>query len=259
MFKVFITSSAEKSISASAKLAEKLGTGLEISRLPGTERLDSDFDAILKDLKTELYGFNGDVTFHALFSGLSPASKDSAIMKIVEKRFQQSFTAGKLIKAENIVFHSGNRGMKNKPSDDYFVEHAISFWKEFIKRFEDDGIHATLENVSEYYPQVIKTVVDEVNSPYLNLTLDTGHANLTCDIDVSDWIKYFGKKLTHMHLHNNFKTNDDHAGFNFGTINFLRVFKTLKDENITPLLVLEIFNREQLIESLDIMKKFIPV
>ena len=50
------------------------------------------------------------------------------------------------------------------------------------------------------------------------------------------------------------KTNDDHAGFNYGTINFLRVFKTLKDENLSPLIVLEIFNREQLIESLEIMK-----
>ena len=254
MFKTFITSSVEKSISKSAKLAEELGTGLEVSRLPGTDRLDSDFDAILKDLTNELSGFKGPVTFHALFSGLNPASKDSAIQKIVEKRFQQSYIAGKLIKAENIVFHSGNKGMKNKPSDDYFVEHSIIFWKEFIKQFEDAGIHATLENVSEYYPQVTKTVVDEVNSPYLNLTLDTGHANLTCDIDPSEWIKFYGKKLTHMHLHNNMKTNDDHAGFNYGTINFLRVFKTLKDENLSPLIVLEIFNREQLIESLEIMK-----
>lgn len=255
MFKTFITSSVEKSISASARLAEKLGTGLEVSRLPKSDMLDNDFDGILKILTDELTGFNGAVTFHALFSGLNPASKDSAIQKIVEKRFQQSFVAGKLINAENIVFHSGNKGMKNKPSDDYFVEHSIIFWKEFIKQFEDADIHATLENVSEYYPQVTKTIIDEVNSPYLNLTLDTGHANLTCDIDVSDWIKFYGKKLTHMHLHNNMKTNDDHAGFNYGTINFLRVFKTLKDENINPLVVLEIFNKEQLIESLEIMQE----
>ena len=93
MFKTFITSSVEKTISKSAKLAEELGTGLEISRLPGTDRIDSDFDAILKDLTNELVGFNGPVTFHALFSGLNPASKDAAIQKIVEKRFQQSFIA----------------------------------------------------------------------------------------------------------------------------------------------------------------------
>lgn len=257
MYKKFITSSVEKSISKAAKLAEELGVGLEISRLPNSDKLDSDFEGILSCLKNELSGFKGEVTFHALFSGLNPASKDAAIQKIVEKRFQQSFIAGKSINAENIVFHSGNKGMKNKPSDDYFVEHSIIFWKEFIKQFEDADIHATLENVSEYYPQVTKTVVDEVNSPYLNLTLDTGHANLTCDIDPSDWIKFYGKKLTHMHLHNNSKTNDDHAGFNYGTINFLRVFKTLKDENLHPLLVLEIFNREQLIESLEIMNSLI--
>ena len=255
MFRTFITSSVEKSISASARLAEKLGTGLEVSRLPKSDMLDTDFDGILKILTAELAGFTGDVTFHALFSGLNPASKDAAIQKIVEKRFQQSFIAGKLINAENIVFHSGNKGMKNKPSDDYFVEHSIIFWKEFIKQFEDADIHATLENVSEYYPQVTKTIIDEVNSPYLNLTLDTGHANLTCDLDVSEWIKYYGKKLTHMHLHNNMKTNDDHAGFNYGTINFLRVFKTLKDEKLNPLVVLEIFNREQLTESLKIMQE----
>lgn len=257
MNKIFITSSVEKTISESARLAEQLGTGLEISRLPKMKLIDSDFDGILSELKNQLSGFSGDVTLHALFSGLNPASKDAAIQKIVEKRYRQSFIAGKLINAQNIVFHSGNKGLKNKPSDDYFVEHSIIFWKEFIKQFEDSGLHATLENVSEYYPQVIKTVVDEVNSPFLNLTLDTGHVNLTCNIDPSEWIKFFGKKLTHMHLHNNCKTNDDHAGFYNGSINFLKIFRTLKEENINPLLVLEIFNKEQLTESLEILRKFI--
>ena len=257
MNRIFITSSVEKSISESARLAEKLGTGLEISRLPNMNMIDSDFDGILSELTKQLEGFSGDVTLHAIFSGLSPAFKDAAIQKIAEKRYQQSFVAGKLINAKNIVFHSGNKGLKNKPSDDYFVEHAIIFWKEFIKQFEDSGVHATVENVSEYYPQVIKTVVDEVNSPYLNITLDTGHVNLTCNTDPSEWIKFFGKKLTHMHLHNNCKTNDDHAGFYNGTINFLRIFRTLKEENLNPLMVLEIFDREQMIESLEILRNFI--
>lgn len=257
MNNIFITSSVEKTIADAAKFAEKLGTGLEISRFPKMSLIDSDFDAILAELKNQLSCFDGDVTLHALFSGLNPASKDAEIQKVVVKRYQQSYIAGKLINAKNIVFHSGNKGLKNKPSDDYYIEHSVIFWKEFIKQFEDSGVNATLENVSEYYPQVIKTVVDEVNSPYLNLTLDTGHVNLTCNTDPSEWIKFFGKKLTHMHLHNNNKTNDDHAGFYNGTINFLKIFRTLKEENIKPLIVLEIFSKEQLTESLEILRAFL--
>lgn len=248
--KIFITSSVEDTIKKSADLAAELDTGLEISRLPGVKRIDDDFPAIIKDLQEQLEGFEGPRTFHGLFSDLNPACKDAAIKKIVEKRFQQSFEAAVAIRAESVVLHSGHKGMKHKISVANYIDNSIKFWKEYIKQFEDNGIYACIENVLEDSPDNLIKIVDEVNSPFLKVCLDTGHANLCSQIPASKWIKAYGDRLHHMHLHNNFKTNDDHAGFQYGCVNFLDVIESLKSQSFPPVIVFEMFNKKHIIESI---------
>lgn len=254
--KCLITSSVKKSVSEAADFAKILGTGLEISRLPNTDRLDDDFDGIISDLKNSVKDFDGDITLHALYSDLNPATKDAAIRKVVFRRYQQSFEAALAVKAQHVVFHSGHKGMKHKGSIEHYLKNSIIFWKEYIKQFEDNGITAVMENVLEDAPDNILHIVDEVNSPNLKICLDTGHANLCSDIPHAEWIKRYGKRLAHVHVHNNFKTNDDHHGIKNGTVNFLNVFETIKSEEISPYIVLEIFDEKELTESLEYLRKF---
>lgn len=252
--KYFITTSVEKNIAEAAKLAEELNTGLEISRLPGTNRLDSNFPEIVSELKNSIKNFTGEITLHGLYSDLNPATKDCAIKQIVEKRFQQSFEAALAVNAKHVVFHSGHKGMKHNVSITHYLENSIIFWKEYIKQFEDNGIIAVMENVLEDSPANLIHIIDEVNSPFLKICLDTGHANLCSEIPHCEWIKLYGNRLKHIHIHNNYKTNDDHSGITNGTINFLNIFQTLKEENISPYIILEIFNKKELIESLKILR-----
>lgn len=256
---ILITTSVESSIKQAAKLAEELGVGIEISRFPNMSKIDDDFDGILKEMRDSVKGFEGKITLHALFSDLNPGSKDAALKKIAEKRYQQSFQAALATGAKDMVFHSGHKGMKHRISVQNYLENSIKFWKEYIKQFEDNGITASIENVLEDAPDNLITIVDEVNSPNLKICLDTGHANLCSDIPVSQWIKSHGKRLHHMHFHNNYKTNDDHFGIKYGTVNFLDVLNTLKTENLSPLIVFEIFDKAMLTESIDVYKKLTRV
>ena len=248
---ILISSSVEKSIKEAAKLAENLGVGLEISRLPNMPAIDDDFPSILSEIKNSVNGFNGRITLHALFSDLNPASKDAALKKVAEKRYMQSFQAALAAGAKDMVFHSGHKGMKHRVSVQNYLEGSIKFWKEYIKHFEDNDMTASIENVLEDCPKNLITIVDEVNSPNLKVCLDTGHANLCSNLPASEWIKAYGNRLHHMHLHNNYKTNDDHAGLKYGTVNFLDVLNTLKTENLSPLIVFEMFDRDMLVESID--------
>ncbi len=254
---IFITSSVEKNIKESAQLAQKLGTGLEISRLPGMEKIDNNFPAIIQDLKKQLEGFEGDKTFHGIFSDLNPATKDNAIKQIVNKRFQQSFEAALAVNAKSVVFHSGHKGMKHKLSVNNFIDGSIIFWKEYIKQFEDKEIFVCIENVLEDSPENLIKITDEVNSPFLKVCFDTGHANICSQIPHCEWIKMYKQRLHHMHWHNNFKTNDDHAGIKYGTVNFLNIIETLKTQNLSPLIVFEMFNKEELVESINIIRTII--
>ncbi len=254
---LLITSSVEKNIAEAAKTASELGLGLEISRIPHMEKIDDDFPAIIDELKNSVADFYGIVTLHALFSGLNPAAKDEALKAVAEKRYQQSFEAGLAVGAKHINFHSGHKGMRHHVSIEKNCEGSIKFWKEFIKQFEDNGVVAVLENVLDFDCYHIKTIVDAVNSPYLKVCLDTGHANLCSETSPQEWIKEYGNRLAHFHLHNNYGTNDDHNGIKYGTVNFFDIAETIKSEKLNPYIVFEIFNKAQLIESVDIFKNLV--
>ena len=256
---ILISSSVSKSIKEAALLAEELGVGLEISRLPEIQKIDDDFDAILENIKESVTGFNGKITLHAMFSDLNPASKDMALKKVAEKRYQQSFEAALAAGAKDMVFHSGHKGMKHRVSVANYLEGSIKFWSAYIKQFEDNGMIASIENVLEDSPENLVKIVEGVNSPNLKICLDTGHANLCSDIPVTEWIKTYKTKLHHMHWHNNYKTNDDHAGLKYGMVNFLDVIRTLKEENLSPLIVFEMFDKEMLIDSIETYKKLINI
>ncbi len=251
---LLITSSVEKSIAEAAKTATELGMGLEISRLPHLEKIDNDFQYIINELKRSVSGFEGLISLHALFSGLNPGVSDEALKAIAKKRYQQSFEAALAVGAKHVNFHSGHKGMHHRVSIEKNYKASIIFWKEFIKQFEDNGIVAVLENVLDFDYEHIKVIVDEVNSPFLKVCLDTGHANLCSKIPPQDWIKEYGNRLQHLHLHNNYKTNDDHNGIKLGTINFVEIIDVLKKENINPYIVFEIFDKNQLKESIEIFK-----
>ena len=251
---LLITSSVEKSIVEAAKTATELGTGLEISRFPHLEKIDDDFNSIITEMKDGISDFDGIVTLHALFSGLNPGVSDKALKEVVNKRYQQSFEAAMAVGAKHVNFHSGHKGMHHRVSIEKNCQTSIKFWKEYIKQFEDNGVVDVLENVLDFDYEHIKTIVDEVNSPFLKVCLDTGHANLCSTISPQDWIKTYGDRLQHMHLHNNFKTNDDHNGIKYGTVNFLGIVDTLKSENLNPYIVFEIFDKKELVESVEIFK-----
>lgn len=256
MRKLLLSSSVKDDLKDSIKLAEELGLGIEISRFPNLKEIDTSFKQNLIELQNDLAGFNGHKTFHGMFFDLSIASNDPEIRAISQKRYMQSFEVAKTINANIIVFHSGNKGMKHKVSQDKFKKNSVLFWKDFIKEFEEANITAVIENVHEREPDSIIEVIEGVNSPNLKASLDTGHANLFSKIKISDWIKTYDKHLHHMHIHNNYGNDDSHYSLTNGNIVFDEIFNTLKELNLNPTIVFEIFEQKDLVESLEYFNKF---
>ncbi len=253
--KKLLSSSVTDNIKNSAILAQELNVGIEISRFPNFSNIETDFESIILQMQKNLITFSGQVTLHGMFFDLSPASNDPAVRAISQKRHHQSLKAAKAINAETVVFHSGNKGMKHKISQEKFRDNSIKFWNEFIKEFEDSGIVAVIENVHERKPEMISNIVNEVNSDYLKYSLDTGHANLFSEVPITEWIQKYGHKLHHMHIHNNFGNDDEHNSLLKGTIDFHEIFKSLKENNINPIFVFEIFKQNELIESIEFFEK----
>ena len=254
--RLLISSSAKKTIKKSVLLAKELNTGIEISRIPLYKNKNLTVENTIEILKEDLADFNGDITLHAMFSDVNISSQDYELREIAQKRCLQSFLVGKAIGADTVLFHTGNKGTKHYGSIESFKKNFVIFWKDFIKEFEKEGLIAVIENVFETTPEFCLELFNDINSPNLKLALDTGHVNLYAkDTDVTDWIKAYNKNLYHLHIHNNFRNNDDHSNLENGTLDFNKIFKTIKECNIHPTFVLEMFTEEDIRKSVNIYNK----
>ena len=212
--------------------------------------IDETFTQRLECMKKELEGFTGEISLHAFLFDLCAMSLDPLIKKVSQKRFQMSFDAAKFLGAKTVVFHTGfNMPLKHKIYHSNCKKNLIAFWTEFVKQFEEEGIVAVLENVQELNPDFIYDVVKTVNSPNLKASIDIGHVNIHANTPVVEWIKKYGDILYHMHLHNNCGNDDSHSSLLNGNLNIVEIFNTIKELNLNPKMVFEIFTKEEVIES----------
>lgn len=248
----FISSSVTKNFEDAVKLAADLNCNLEISRFAqNLDDIDSTFTKRIEAMKKALFYFKGETSLHGFLFDLSVVSLDPLIKEVSIKRFQQSLDAAKYLGAKTVVYHTGfNAYLNHSMYRLMFKEKFTAFWKTFVKQFEYTGITAVLENVQEKTPEFILDVVKEVNSPNLKVSLDIGHVNIHSKVPVVDWIQSYNKYLYHMHLHNNYGKDDSHNTILKGTINVQEVFQTIKNLNLNPKMVFEIFDKNELKESL---------
>ena len=233
-------------------IANKLNCGIEISRFGKLSLIDEDFEKNKKEFSAILADFDNEVTLHGFFSNLNFAAKDPAIAEISKKRYYQSLELAQTFDVSTVVFHTClNNLLKQKKYHEMFFLTNIEFYKEFIKNFENLGIIATIENVHEPNPEFIRNLIGAVNSPNLKVTIDIGHCNLHSELSVSDWIKEYGIMLQHMHFHNNFKDEDSHSSLLKGTLDIKKILTTLKELQLYPSVTFEIFEKEDLLESVE--------
>ncbi len=233
-------------------IANELNLGIEISRFGKLAEIEENFEKNKKEYRAILNDFENEVSLHGFFSGLSFVSKDPLIKNASIKRYYQSLELAQEFGAKTVVFHTCfNNLLKQKQYREMFFLSNIEFYNEFIKNFEELEITATIENVHESNPDMIRDIIAAVNSPNLKATIDIGHCNLHSIEPVSYWIKEYGIMLHHMHFHSNFKDEDSHSSLLKGDIDIKGILKTLKDMHLYPSMTFEIFDKEELFESIE--------
>ena len=251
--KIFISSTVDfHNIYGAVETANEFQTGLEISRFGKLREIDDDFDGTLAMYKDAVKDLEGDLTLHGFFSNLCVCSKDPLIREASVKRYYHSFEIAAELGAKTVVFHTCfNNLLQQKQYRENFFFSNIEFFRELIPHFEQEGIVATIENVHEPDNELIRSIIAAVNSPNLKATIDIGHCNIHSKIPVSDWIKDYGIMLHHMHFHNNFGDEDAHGSLKNGSLDIRTILETLRDMQILPQIVFEIFDREALFESVE--------
>ena len=145
------------------------------------------------------------------------------------------------IKCFNFVIHFFTIEMA---ANNKIPEERTSGLKELAIFAKKKKFNLILENTISVGVKDLEKIFSKIKGIYF--CLDTGHANLTEEKNLSiKFLDVFGKKLKHVHLHDNLgglgeRGNDLHLPIGLGNIDFPMIFKKLKEIKYSGNITLEI-------------------
>lgn len=206
-----------------AELARRHDLGVEIADFCTAGNMDEDFPSRDAALRSQLEGISRRL-FHGPFNELFPCAIDPLARRLAAYRYSQALELSRQYGAEKLILHGGYSPRLYFPC--WYVEQSVVFWREFLKDHPGD-YEICLENVMEEEPEMLGSIVRQVNDPRLRLCLDVGHVNAYSGISAGDWITAWDGFLSHAHLHNNDGTADTHSGLAQGTLPMEKLISSL--------------------------------
>jgi sugar phosphate isomerase/epimerase len=154
------------------------------------------------------------ITFHGPFMDLAPGGLDERVREVTARRLERRYHAHR---AE-------------------WLSGSLATWEPLIQQAEEMGVVIHLENVYEQTPEMILTLIEEMDSENLGFCLDMGHMNV------------FGE-VAH---------SDSHGPIGSGTVPFKELFQYLHDQEKRPVVTLEPHEEATLWVSLENLEKLWP-
>lgn len=215
--RLFLSTIADDAV----QTAREFGLGVELAQFCLAENMDktppdvqASLDAALEVPRRVL---------HAPFAELCPAAIDPLVRAVTRRRFLQAAALAKRYGAEKMVVHSGFIPLVYYP--EWFAPQSAAFWREFLN--DVDGLTLCVENVMETSPDALRQIAEQVNDPRLRICFDVGHAFCQSG-ELAPWLDALAPYISHVHLHNNHGTFDEHLGLPDGTLDMAAVIRQLE-------------------------------
>jgi len=195
---------------------------------------------ILKQVKDRIKVFD-EISFH------SPLRFKSV------KDMKESVLIGKKLGAKKIVIHPYFLGLT--PG---FKESKPEQMLELVSFCKKQGLIPCLENLPSEVPKYNRPEeFDFFVKKGAYLTVDTGHA-ATVNIDSVSFLERFGDKVKHVHLQDGLVGMPDiHYALGVGDVDYVKFFNKLEEMKFEDLVILELMSEEDVIKSMNRIKKFI--
>lgn len=252
-----VSTAAFSSIEDTIEFCRDFSVDIEISKYARADNIDNLSDGELQQLKDLLDVSNVKCyASHATSFSMNPAALDSKVVELTKFRFKQSLEIARFFGSKVLIFHSGyNSHIKLDSYRNQFVTKQVAFWKAFIEENKIDDLTIVLENTYEEDPLILKSVYEGVDSKYFKACLDLGHIAVFSNYNVLYWFQTLKDHLVHFHIHNNNTKRDQHKSLLRGAINFNEFFEEIARFNQPFSLTLEIFEKNDVIESLEFIRK----
>lgn len=215
--RLFLSTIADDAV----QTAREFGLGVELAQFCLAENMDKTPPDVQASLDAALQVPRR--VFHAPFAELCPAAIDPLVRAVTRRRFLQAAALAKRYGAEKMVVHSGFIPLVYYP--EWFAPQSAAFWREFLN--DVDGLTLCVENVMETSPDVLRQIAEQVNDPRLRICFDVGHAFCQSG-ELAPWLDALAPYISHVHLHNNHGSFDEHLGLPDGTLDMAAVIRQLE-------------------------------
>ena len=229
------------------------GCNLELGTFSYAESLDSNWRSILRGHKRALSTFKGKVSLHGAFQDICIHSSDSKIAKVSKQRILRNMDIAQALSAKYVIFHANfNPFVYGELYKSNWVARNANFWREVLDNYEATVL---LENFWEPSPEILNTLLDEVNMPRLRVCLDTGHINAFSKVTFEQWVAKLSKRIPYMHFSDNMGSSDQHLEIGRGNINWQALTTTLKKYEVYAEVALETETIKKTDESLKYLER----
>lgn len=209
----------------------------------------------MRRLKKAVDASGLQISVHGPIWDLNPASWHQEIRALAYKKVTQSIDACSALGGDIVVMHPGRCPI---PQLEYLLTgakgHFVAFVSDCLKHAKSRGVQLTLENFptnTEHpysSPADMVALIEELDG--LGITFDVGHSYLNKrwnkvsapEQKIAREIRLIGKRLTHVHLHDNRGTWDEHLVPGKGDIDFRPIVKALRDVRYRGRIVAELHN-----------------
>ena len=223
---------------------------VELQMFIDAEVLNGDWTDRADRVRRLLDGHTGRLGLHGPFWGLSVVGLDPDVRAVVQKRFDQALDVAEAVGGDQIVIHSPvtrwtHMNFAVVPHRRrWFLERIADTLRPALARAESQGVTFVLENIEDSDPAARRHLIDELGSPALAISLDTGHAHwahvATGAPPVDAFVMDAGDRLQHVHLQDADGQADRHWPIGMGTINWPAVFAALARSAPQARLILEL-------------------
>lgn len=218
--------------------------------------------------KAVLDGFEGRLGIHGPFWGLDMACPDPDVAEVISKRFVQGVEAAAAVGATQMVVHSPFDNWHEFNRYNVFegqtllgrvVEAVKSVMGPALAPGQEHGVELVVENIKDITPGIRREMVEELGSPALKLSIDTGHAHIAGRASnappVDAYVSDAGNLLRHVHIQDGDGWADRHQPPGEGSINWHEVFRTLATLESAPHLVLELKRHDEVPQGFAYLKE----
>ena len=194
-------------------------------------------------------------SIHAPLSDVNIASLNESIRKASVEEVKNSIDLASKINSEVVVAHPGHMAFLARKFPEKIRESSLTSLKECSKFAEERGINLCVENMPDMEGMTCKDLAelnDLVQEIGVSMTVDVGHA-YNAGISVDEILKY--DNIGHFHLSDNDGSFDNHNAVGSKDIDFKSLFEGLNKKKFDGVLVVEVTNKDEILESLDYINR----